>query len=257
MKWTAIPSVATIEMALIEKVADAMGTEEMNLAMFEAVNSLVPVDEIWGVLVDERLQPKPFGWCGRRADAAQRAQTYAQDYHQHDPLLREIQAQRDAGLMLIRKDLPSSIDNDYYRWACFEEPGFRSKISVVRTSPGGWSMISFYRRDDRLSDQLIRVLVDFSVATYPLARRHFSLPDWNHSGDTQESADRIHAKLWNRFPSLTARECSVCAFTMVGHSSSRIAMELGIAQATVLTYRRRAYERLGITSAAELVAHLL
>ena len=257
MKWTTVPAVATIETAPIERIADAMGTEEMNLAVFEAVNMLIPVDEIWGVSVDERLQPKPFGWCGRRADTASRTQTYAQNYHQHDPLLRDIQAQRAAGLMLIRNERPSSIENDHYRWACFEEPSFRSRISIVRTHPSGWSMISFYRRDDVITEQLVRTLVDFSVAAYPLARRHFCLPDWNHSGNSLESADRIQAKLSARFPTLTARECSVCAFTMVGRSSFQIARELGIAPATVLTYRRRAYERLGVGSAAELVVHLL
>ena len=53
---------------------------------------------------------------------------------------------------------------------------------------------------------------------------------------------------------LTAREKDVCRRILDGFSSEAIAGELGIALNSVFTYRKRAYEKLGIASQNELFA---
>jgi DNA-binding CsgD family transcriptional regulator len=49
----------------------------------------------------------------------------------------------------------------------------------------------------------------------------------------------------------------VCARTIVGMTAEGISIDLGIAHPTVLTYRRRAYARYGVSSAHELMGRLL
>jgi DNA-binding CsgD family transcriptional regulator len=49
----------------------------------------------------------------------------------------------------------------------------------------------------------------------------------------------------------------VCAGTLMGRTAEAIGADLGIAPSTVLTYRRRAYERCGISSAVQLLEGLL
>lgn len=51
---------------------------------------------------------------------------------------------------------------------------------------------------------------------------------------------------------LTQRELSVVCKTALGHSAASIAECLGIAEATVASYRRRGYEKLGFAGASEL-----
>lgn len=51
---------------------------------------------------------------------------------------------------------------------------------------------------------------------------------------------------------LTQRELSVMCKTALGHSAATIADCLGIAEATVASYRRRGYEKLGFSGASEL-----
>ena len=53
---------------------------------------------------------------------------------------------------------------------------------------------------------------------------------------------------------LTPRERDVCQRIVMGFNSEAIACELGVSLNTVLTYRRRAYERLGISAQNELFA---
>lgn len=51
---------------------------------------------------------------------------------------------------------------------------------------------------------------------------------------------------------LTQRELDVMCKTALGHSAATIAENLGIAKATVASYRRRGYEKLGLSGASEL-----
>ena len=51
---------------------------------------------------------------------------------------------------------------------------------------------------------------------------------------------------------LTQRELDVMCKTALGHSAATIADSLGIAEATVASYRRRGYEKLGLSGASEL-----
>lgn len=59
---------------------------------------------------------------------------------------------------------------------------------------------------------------------------------------------KIEGQLGTVFIGLTDRERAVCARTMVGMTAEAIALDLGIAPSSVLTYRRRAYERYQITN---------
>ena len=51
---------------------------------------------------------------------------------------------------------------------------------------------------------------------------------------------------------LTQRELSVMCKTALGHSAATIADSLGIAEVTVASYRRRGYDKLGLSGASEL-----
>src|SRR5207248_737958 len=52
---------------------------------------------------------------------------------------------------------------------------------------------------------------------------------------------------------LSRREAEVCARLLYGYSHCGIALDLGIGKETVMTYRKRSYQRLGIGSPRELL----
>ena len=56
---------------------------------------------------------------------------------------------------------------------------------------------------------------------------------------------------------LTPREREVCCRILSGLSSEAISQELGISLHSTLTYRKRAYQRLGISSQGELFGIVL
>lgn len=56
---------------------------------------------------------------------------------------------------------------------------------------------------------------------------------------------------------LTSREKSVCVGILTGHTTEAIALHLGISANSVLTFRRRLYQKLGIGSQNELFMRVL
>ena len=62
----------------------------------------------------------------------------------------------------------------------------------------------------------------------------------------------LEERFADRCAGLTARERQVCARAALGLSVEATALELGIGKTSVLTYRQRAYQRLGVTSPFEL-----
>jgi DNA-binding CsgD family transcriptional regulator len=55
-----------------------------------------------------------------------------------------------------------------------------------------------------------------------------------------------------RFAAITERERAVCIGILTGYTSESIALNLGISVNSVLTYRKRLYEKLKISSQSEL-----
>ena len=84
---------------------------------------------------------------------------------------------------------------------------------------------------------------------------------WRHYEAEEPARDgtlpAFRARLAAVAPSLSARERDVCALIASGLTSEGIALELGVGINTVLTYRKRAYARLGISSQNELMRILM
>ena len=68
------------------------------------------------------------------------------------------------------------------------------------------------------------------------------------------SVEELEHRFAAHFAGLTPRERQVCARAATGMSIDATALDLGIARTSVLTYRRRAYERLNVNSPVELCA---
>jgi DNA-binding CsgD family transcriptional regulator len=74
------------------------------------------------------------------------------------------------------------------------------------------------------------------------------------TGDFRELAARLVELLG---PRLTGREQAVLSCILMGMHTEGIALSLHVKAASVITFRKRAYAKLGITSQAELFARCL
>jgi len=74
-----------------------------------------------------------------------------------------------------------------------------------------------------------------------------------HGGFLNNSRQRLKTVA----PELSPREIEVCIRIMLGVTSEGIGIDLGISRNTVLTYRKRAYARLNISSQNQLFRLLM
>ena len=154
--------------------------------------------------------------------------------------------------------LPSFAPRMYgarYRKMFFMDSGIVDKCATAIWTGDICFYVNFYRitaqgrfRDvERARLQAIAPAIGASVA------RHFQ------QAATAPLDQNLAALFATRAPlsALTPREQDVCRRILLGLSSEAISQALGISLHSTLTYRKRAYERLGISSQNELFAIVL
>ncbi|CCM79938.1 MULTISPECIES: helix-turn-helix transcriptional regulator [Rhizobium] len=119
--------------------------------------------------------------------------------------------------------------------------------------------IGLYRATDRggFADEAIRLF----QARMPVIEAAFHAY-WSYSESrpaSEEEAPRPNARIgFETFGAcLTSREREVVTMILRGHSSESISYNLGISITTVKTHRKRAYEKLNISTQAELLSLFL
>ena len=250
--------VSPVGLAAFEAVVGVLGSRDMDEVSFRAISEIAPIDELFAF--ERPLQggpPRTVLSAGTGAAATHRALAYRDRFHRLDPLNGAFgRADAAAGLMVLRVEA-GDIDDPTYRRACYNEPEFVEKLSIAGRRPSGWLVMSLFRCQGtgRFEAGELRRLVGFGRLMLPLLARHDVLTaQW--SGQ-KLSVEALEDRLAVLCADLTGRERAVSARTVAGMTAEAIGLDLGIATTSVLTYRRRAYQRLNITSAFQLCGLLL
>lgn len=177
---------------------------------------------------------------------------YAGQFHESDPNRDALfEAESSAPIML-----PSFAPRMYgvrYRKIFFHDSGIVDKCATAIWTGDTCFYVNFYRITSQgcFSAAQRQRLKGIAPAIGASVARHFQ-----QSATPEQSLAGLFA---TRAPlaSLTPREQDVCRRILSGFSSEAISQELGISLHSTLTYRKRAYERLGISSQNELFSIVL
>ncbi len=147
------------------------------------------------------------------------------------------------------------IESSAYRSECYLSVGLSERFSLLQRREAGTLRLSIYRRrKESFSEAEIDNLVESAPLLMAALWRHYEVT--KPTGGRGAARD-FHARLEKAAPGLSKRERDVCALVAAGLTSEGIALELGVGINTVLTYRKRAYARLGISSQNELMRILM
>lgn len=175
---------------------------------------------------------------------------YRERYRALDPIDAVLRAPAQEGDIVMQRVRPADIASSEFRRTFFEEPGIIERISVVQRGSDGWRGLNVARHAQQgfCSDaelEAIAGLARLALPMLPLVR-----------GEVAPAGGLTVAMLEDRFaachPGLTLRERQVCARAAAGLGVAASAQDLGIAATSVVTYRQRAYRRLGVASPLEL-----
>ena len=170
------------------------------------------------------------------------AETYLKQGYKQDPNISRLKAMSAGQTSTIHLDEFIQKISPSYRSQFFSNPGLVDKVSILAKRSCNSYYINLYRamgkrlfREDKLfleheGENIVSALVT----------KHYSI----------DSALLTESPLVN----LSERERQVCKGILSGKKTEAIAFELGLTPSSIITYRRRAYQKLAINSRSALFA---
>ncbi|MGH6715768.1 MAG: helix-turn-helix transcriptional regulator [Bradyrhizobium sp.] len=182
---------------------------------------------------------------------------YSEHFHVGDPNRDAIFGAQGRDAPIVLPAFAPRMYSGSYRKVFFDNSGIVDKFAASIWADGACFYVNFYRIRSQgrfRPDEVLR-LRRISPTLSAAVARHFQ----EEGGPHPDPMDRIATLIATKEPlaGLTGREQEVCRRILSGFSSEAISAELGISLHSTLTYRKRAYEKLGISSQNELFGIVL
>jgi DNA-binding CsgD family transcriptional regulator len=228
-----------------------LGCGDFLSRLLESLQDVARPDFVSLFAIPRAGQPVPAGACSRISpDSSQGAvRSYLSGLYRHDGNVQRIQTlgKRPTARYQCRDD----IDDHAYRTGCYERPGITDRLSLLWPLDAQYGVsLSFYRSTIRgrfCEEDLARIL-DLAPTLRVAANRHLDLI----LNDVQHF-EFVLARLRSRFPTLSGREAEALAASITGVNATQLATRLGVKITTVITHRKRAYERVGVANHEHLL----
>jgi len=239
-------------------VIGAAGTDGYGEACFKLLEQVLGVDH-WALF---RYPGGTSISCLASASATKLAEAqvnigkFVGRCHNFDPSLMAIRRQSLEQPCLVTMGI-GDIDNLEYR-QCFEATGVRERLSYVTRTADDLCQLSIYRcrRQRSFSQPEMRVFATLASLILATTLQHEARRRTVAGPARPMTLAAIQQRLAALPEGLSERECEVCARAVAGVTIEGTALDLDIRKTSVITYRQRAYQKLGISSLNQLVAML-
>jgi DNA-binding CsgD family transcriptional regulator len=236
----------------VVELIESLSTRDFCATLLRKVNNWADVDHCSLMQLMPAFGIQLYGAQSEIADARTARVTvkYLDHFHRRDSNRRFLADTRLVGRSVgMNRTTPADVDRAY-REECYEEARINDRLSFLTRTREGLIALNFYRIGSRAFSERD---VDALHATAPLfaiaGARHIELLLQTGS---DPSTWRLRLKVM--CPPLTERELDVVSFLLAGRTLREASAELGIAHSSVVTYRERAYARLGVATLKELRA---
>ncbi|MFE3838782.1 helix-turn-helix transcriptional regulator [Pseudogemmobacter sonorensis] len=245
---------AGIADGIVSLISD-VGTARFEDSLAAVSGSLLQCHQITAFSFSADKVPCRLGLFAQERDneVKRAAKRYETIHWKQDPsnfFLRDREASaKSFAVLLSRQD----IKDESFLDDCYVEPDVGHRLSLISEFNGHPVKLSFHRREclGHFDQLAIKSALNHARSLISLVLKHVDITSRFQS---HESEREIFEKvLETRYPELTNRERAVCGLIAIGMSSEAIALTLGISINTVLTFRRRAYSRLNISTQNELL----
>lgn len=184
------------------------------------------------------------------------ADTYARLFYALDGNQKIVSASRHGAAgssLVLHQQTSEDIAHEGYRLACYSQPNVSDRLALlVQPADDIWLSINLYR--DQAAGNFQPGEIERIEALAPLighaARHHYALSGQSQTGIPQ----MMLATLRSSCPTLSKRELDVLRGVLEGCTAAEIADAMGVKPSSVVTYLKRAYQRLGISSQRQLFA---
>ena len=183
---------------------------------------------------------------------------YSEHFHRTDPNRDAIFGHRSHAAPIVLPTFARRMYSDSYRKLFFEDSDIVDKFASALWFENTCFYVNFYRisRQGSFSRAQIERLRRIAPTISAAVARHFEPSAPAQVADAPRGLPELFATS-DALSGLTTREKEVCVRILSGYSSEAISADLGISIHSTLTYRKRAYDKLGISSQNELFGIVL
>ena len=246
-------------------LVNTVGEAEFEAAYFAVFNDLLSLWSCTAFEFRRNSPPRCILAAAPTKESVDRvksnAQRYVQRGYKDDPNLRFANAEDNAGIE-IRSLADADFDDDAYRSRYFNRSSTRDKIFILSADADRVIYANFYRGNfqDCFDEADKKRLQKYAKLCVSFLDRHIRFCGaamdsgqvfFEESPILREVRYQQVLDLLSGFD-ISPREAEICTMIVIGHTTQGISLELGISKNTVITHRRRAYEKLGISSQNEL-----
>lgn len=244
--------VSTANSALYEKMLASIGTDEFGTTVRDSVVSVTGGARRIYLFEATGRDHTSLQYYSGEPGLVDVFPAYLKSYLRLDPVSDAYGAAPRVSDVALQRVRPQHIASPGFRRRVFDEAGIVERVSIIQRGPEAWRVMNVARHASEgvFTDSQINALIGVACLALPM----LPLNRNRQPGAAQLSVAQLEDRFANRFAELTLRERQVCARAAMGMSVEATALDLDIAKTSVLTYRRRAYQRLGVTSPFELCA---
>ena len=243
----------------LELVA-AIGHDDVNAmagAILSTVATAAPVVQCTIFAYEFGNRPRTVAVADRRGGRFLQdiADSYARHYYALDgnqSVIAPVCVKPDSAIVL-HQQASDEIDHPGYRAACYQRPNVSDRLSLL-VQPAGdiWLSVNFYRdsAQGKFAPGEIAAIETLAPLFAHGVQHHYRL----NGQPVQGAAPMMLASLRRHCPQLSKRELDVLRGVLEGLTAAEIAEATGLQPSSVITYQKRAYKRMGISSQRQLFA---
>lgn len=181
---------------------------------------------------------------------------YAQRYWQRDRTTRQmLSAGRNSRPLPVVRQAWNGISDPEYRRACYERGQIVERLTLYQ-SDGSRIFASAYRTRESgpSSAGEIALLETYAPILMAAVARHARFLVGVEPSILHPPSGEVVRNLLGAGRALSVREAEISAGLLIGKTQKEISAESGVALSSVVTYRQRAYRKLGVANRRGLVA---
>jgi DNA-binding CsgD family transcriptional regulator len=252
----------SFDLTRVTGLVASIGGDDANALAAEVLNLLGPATSVSQCTVfayEFGNRPRTVSVADHRGGRFLRdvADTYARLFYALDGNQRIVTGDGEAtekpSSLVLHWQSSEDIAHDGYRQTCYAAPNVSDRLSLLMQPAADiWLSVNLYRERDAGNFQPGEVELVESLA--PLigeaTKHHYAL-----RGQSQQGIPQLMlARLRRLCPDLSKRELDALRGVLEGHSAAEIADHMGVKPSSVVTYQKRAYQRLGISGQRQLFA---
>lgn len=257
----------TTDIACLMPVVQAVGTAGFAKALIDTANVEFGAAEVFAFVLPSRTATgaTPIAFASLLDDVDERVENYCRHFAPFDSILHQF-PESGTGEIAIARTWLSHRPRDRYRAIFSDRSGLDERLSLVFNSDDVIILNLYQPKGRSMSPERFERLCALAPTFLSAIGAHHRAGAQARTGegrsarmpvDAPSEPETIEAMLADHRPDMPTRELEVCARTVIGMTAQAISIDLGISISTVATYRRRAYSRMGICSAYELMGALM